>query len=561
MRLTEQQKRAIRTGLVLALALCLSACGSFRLYSESRDKQGEVAKTQWGAAKKAVDDQIAAARTNNTSLVEAEVAAHEKSIFLQRDIDMQRVALGQPVKGVIGDKANLEIQRLVGGAMAASPPVRPDPPKDKLCESIVTNQDDAFCLWKTALRTPARDKAALASASLILERYSLELPGCLVLRKQRLQIPEALKAWLATRREREADKQAPAGGADAVEQAVGKASKACTSLAAVTAVCSKPADGDAGKGLPDCDSELGRTASALRLAQQDLADAKEKSKTERNDWRAAVAAYEAQAAKLKPGQTATDEVKTAATKLTKAAEDLIKANDLFGKKFLSESRREAAEKLIADLATATDGTRPAEGAPRVAQALYAVPQAVDKFSEDLKDAKKPLLLVAAMERDRQQALVDVLDKDIKQLETVIGLREAEVEVMTQRAFLLRDANKLYSVVLKPVDSNGTGTLNAMHGALQDDVKREQLYEALGAYYHAQGRLLADERRLRIQRYGLAYETNVNHAEAAVRQWQALIDNSVELLVAFGKSGLKSEQLADLATAVGVLWIGRGVNVK
>jgi outer membrane protein TolC len=79
------------------------------------------------------------------------------------------------------------------------------------------------------------------------------------------------------------------------------------------------------------------------------------------------------------------------------------------------------------------------------------------------------------------------------------------------------------------------------------------------FLDAEGRLRAEAGKTRYRMTALERERTLSIAESNINQWKALIDPSVDLMVAYGTSGLKSSDIQAFLNSLTLLWIGVGVN--
>lgn len=555
-----------RRAIALVFLAALTGCADMRLHSPTRDKQGDVAKDAWG--KVDVKGQLAGARE-----LQANILAREKRVLETTAANYREALIVQISHGASLDSSAISalkdaMQRLAGtNTYCAKADDKPP------CQSPAIQNLGA---WLAGLEKEKVWADRYAQLAFNLSRVGLELPSCTSWEKDKTAALAPFNKWLQSR---------PAGdmSSSLVADVLRDAEMACASP---NRKASALARGQLG-------GQLQTLAVDAEKAVVDLAAMEEAGKKTRNDYAAAKSAYEGAEAKLKVDSTAAADAKDAAAKLEKAAKAVMGLNGLFNEKFLSEMRRDSLERFLGGLAALGEDKELPADSGRFLVALDVLPKLLDKTDQSLLDARKPLLVPLVMRRDQERIKVETLARDIASLKLHEQLLRQQLVVAAKRVGLLLPGLEYFDTMLPP-----TQRAMSLDRAVEDMTARAQaevdkkvealqksklpekaeaielakdagkakaaldrliMYRALSALLYAEGTLEGQQRQLRFQDEAIEYERSVSYAEGAVLQWHALIDTSVAQLDAYAKSGIKPETLTGLVNALGVLWIGYGVN--
>lgn len=559
-----------RVAVGLVIATTLAGCADMRLHSPTRDKQGDVAKDAW--SKVDVKGQLSAARELQANVLAREKKALETTATNYRGALITQMAHGGSLDSSAVSALKGAMQRLAGTS--------------DYCASTAGQPHCQIAVIKDWLEGLKREKAwteGYAQLKFNLSRVGLELPSCASWVKDRAVARAPFDKWLQSR---------PAGDESIllVSSLLSDAEFRCSSSDRNASARSRATLG----------GQLKKLADAADKAITALAAMEEAGKSTRNAYVAAKSTYETAEAKLKLDKAAAASAEAAAASAKTAAEDLEKAakavlglDGLFNERFLSDTRRDSLDRYLAGLtAIGEDKEIPADSG-RFLVALGVLPKLVDTTRLSLLETQKPLLVPSVMRRDQERLKVEALDRDIAALKLHEQLLRQQLAVAAKRVALLLPGLEYFDTKVTPAQrSMGLDrALSDMEAATKASVDRKVetlqkekkpgmeaaieearadgkakaaldrliMYRILGALLYAEGSLEGQQRQLQFQDEAIEYERSVNYAEAAVLQWQALIDASVAQLDAYAKSGVKTESMTALLNALGVLWIGHGVN--
>jgi hypothetical protein len=299
-----------------------------------------------------------------------------------------------------------------------------------------------------------------------------------------------------------------------------------------------------------------------------LTEDEAKTATLRSNYKAALAEYERAASLLVVNPTENrDKVDAALKRLGDLAQDLKNADDAFSLEFLSEERIASLDRFLSTYSDVVAG-KGTEGGNRAAIALAVFPDLIDKARVALKDLEKPNLVPLVLQKNLEQTKLEAAQRDIQTRTRLISLRQAHVDGLTAQARAYKAADDALNAkgvtqrlatlklreAMKPVsDKEVTDDPDGLFES------KQKLWKATALYLDAQGRLRANVGKTRYRVTALERERTLTYAESNVNQWKALIDPSVELMGAYGASGVKSSDIQSLFNSLTLLWIGVGVN--
>jgi len=507
-------RRYVAGGLLLAAA-CLS--GGCAIYSETRDKQGQAVEESW--AKVDLKAQIEVPRKN-----------------LQALLDEQLV-----VEDELWNARRAQVARSM--AYSWTVPVMTKRVADELLRVEGTAQDAAALNGALSALQQARE--GLASQASIARQIGQELPICEVLLD-------------------------PQKGAEFDAQVAKLANQNVRAAMTVAVQGAKPYCHVLATGLSgvSISGELKVAEGALSIEKAALAEEEARTATFRAQYKTALSEYESAAAELiaKPTESR-DKVDAALTRLGELAEKLKNANDSFSVKFVSEERLASLDRFLSTYSDVVAG-KGTDGGSRAAIALAVFPDLVDKARVALQDLQKPNLVPLALQKNLEKAKLDGAQRDVATRTTLIALRQAHADGLIAQAKAYKSAHDALTAKGVTQQLGSAKLREALKPVSADQItdkpdglfeSKQKLWKATALFLDAEGRLRAEVGKTRYRMTALERERSLTLAESNINQWKALIDPSVDLMTAYGASGLKSSDIQALLNSLTLLWIGVGVN--
>lgn len=497
--------------LVLAVVAGVATSGC-ALFSETRQKQGQELTDAW--AKVDLATQVAAPRKNRQALLDQQLKLEEELWSFSRSRIAEQMVATWTV-GALQKHIGTRIEQVAGtpGQVASA-------------AAAASSVADA----KKAMAPKLTDLALVGGA----------WPGC-----------EAVPPGPARDKFEKGMKDRPEKGL--VLAALDAFKGPCEALAAAEAQA-KPG------------GELGTAAIALaaeRAARQADSD---KLKVAQAAFNEAKETYEKEAAALVAAPSSSrGKLDEAIASLKKSAESLGQLDSSLSVAVVSEERLASINKFIANYEDVVAGKGTPEGSSRAAIALGLFPDLIDKTRQTLLDAQKPSLVPLVLQKKVEQAKLEAAQRDLARRDQMLALRQQRVAILTERLETYQRAEaSLKGALLSPVAGARLGPLLAPAAANADLASTEQkrkneLHRVASLVLDAEGRLQAASGKARYQIAALAHEEATSYAESSLMQWKALLDPSVELLVAYGDSGLKASQIQDLLNTIALLVIAARTN--
>lgn len=516
-------RRIMFVGISAVLAGVLTGCSGLRLHSETRDKQGEAVKDSWSKMDaKAV---IVAQRENSARLLKEELEAQDRIGQAISDQTIRRAAFGW---------TGMKLGKAVD---------------DALSETV--GDAARFVQWADAYQKQLDETAKLRFIARRFEVRGLELPSCELV----VNIDEGIRK--TTRAPIDAWNTAQTDARRRLDEQYKALEQRCVFvMEAATKV----------KGLePGLAGELGTQLGVLSKADKELQGLRNRHQTARNILRVAQTEYDAAVAEATADPSASTKVAAAADKVGKVVDALLKADDAFSLKLVSEIRRDSIDNFFAVLAT-PEGQALPKDAPKAALALKIIPELSDQARTALADANKPLLVPLVMRKNYEQLNVEALTREIAAKETRLEIQRSRLELLRAKGRRLSEAKDAFTGVSATLVSAKLGDVDraectepktkSSKGCVD---QRASVRNAAARYFDATGRLDTEARKAQYKSYGAMYEEALGLAEVNVLHWDALIGTSVDQLASYGRSGIKAERILALINSLTLLWIGSGVN--
>lgn len=498
----------IQIAATLVMSAALSACGSLRLYSEVRDKQGLAAKEAWTAVD--LSGLVATERANLKKLLDAELETQDRLSSGIRNHELRGMVDAKSLKEGLVDLVEARLIAVAGDAASVE-------------------------LSRKELSKFRKQTIQLDAVAYELKLKGLALPTCASVANG--ATPAAIEQWQKS--------AAPMPLAE-VEGALTEMRRVCgTSANNIVKAVYQGIGGEVATALKQYEEDV----LALTLAEGGAAMLK-------SAYRVALAEYNKVSGEGAGKSDATERVKTALGKLNDAVAALDSAQDALSLQFISRERLDSLDKFVDAVTQAKgDGTVP-DGASKASVAFILLPGLVDDARKSLEDAKKPLALPLLIRRNHEQLKLESANREIDARQTRVRLSKEIVDALYEQAVQLWLASRdLNNVNIRAFHSRKFTEAFAVAG--QND--KELLYMSVARYLDVVNRLSARRYRLEYMRIATSHELSLAYAEVNMKQWQSLIGATVNQVAAFGGSGIKAENVTALLNTLGVLWIGQGVN--
>jgi hypothetical protein len=474
----------------------LNGCGSLRLYSETRDKQGAAAREAW--SKVDLTTLVTTERANLKSLLETELDTQDRLAASIRDNRLRYVAEAPSVREGVLTPADTLLATLAGSAAQVE-------------ASRANVQSESARAAKIAALRPD------------FEARNLKVPACS--RLENGATPDELAEQIATDAE--------------LKLIVTRLRSTCGTASDIYAGLS----GQIKTALDDYNAEVNRL-SELQLKAASL----------RAEYKKSLKAYENAVAGKPDENGAVQTVQNAAKRVKAAVEALQGASDAFSIQFLSKERLESLDEFIKAVTQTKPGDSPPPGANDATLAFVVFPGLFDDARKALADAKKPLAMPLLMRRNHAQLNLESATREIEAREAMVKLRRELVDTLyaesVQLWLVTRDLNLNAKYLSLSVQ-------DAFKKATADD--KELLYTASARYLDVLRRFEAKRYKLEYMLIAASYERALAASEVNVKQWQSLIGTSVDQLADYSAGGIKTEQITNLLNAAALIWIGNGVN--
>lgn len=500
---------------VLLAILLLSGCGSLRLHSDVRDKQGTAAKEAWG--KVDLSAMIAAERANLKKLLDAELDTQDRLAAAIRNHDLKAMVEAKTLQEGLGDRLTARLEMLAGkpnSSIDASTRIAAS-------RKVSGGEADWQRRFDHTLETWTMLNVMPSSITCVDLGDSTQFG----------KIESAVEhANLLTR--------------DLAESTLKKLRDLCQEL--------KP------NRYGMIAGEIARAVERRNSDSAALTNAKLAAKSLRLTYKDALAAYNSAANVADKSPAAVAKVGETLENLKKALNALDAAQDAFSIQFLAKERLDSLDKFVTAVTqSSTDGKLP-QGADKATIAFVLLPQLVDDARKSLAEAKKPLAVPLLIRRNYEQLRLEAATREIAARETMVRLSKELVEILYEQAVQVWMAKNSFDVknvaqALKP----DMPMLDAFE--VKNPEAREALYSASARYLDAVNRLDARRYKLEYMRIAAQHELQLAYSEVNAKQWEALIGATVDQVASVSAGGIKAESVAAMLNTIGILWIGQGVN--
>lgn len=495
------------------VSVAAAGCANVKLYSETRDKQGQAAVKAWSDVD--LKAFFEAQRTQRGKLLELELDVADKRIAAERELAIRTLS-DTPISK-IPPFFDEEIDALLGPRPAAGNDSR---------------EADVQAYIGAANQIRSYDTQLLRARSLLAERDA-PLFSC-----ADFIAAEAgpIGAWKAAH---------PDAIRLPVLAALTGAKDACEHTPEQKQIRDKNRAKIAG-------GAIATTLGGLQTDQSRLKTLESKQGEVQGRFEAALTAYKAELTQSAPGESAQ-------AKLLKSGlfDDIKKLEDvqsLLGQQYISELRIKQINEVIANL---KDGT--ALGADATtAQTLSTLLPALTDDVQAIQDAKKGASLVPLLlARDVEQGRLNAANVQVASLQQGIELQQQTFTAQLGQVATLTLAKKEFQAQAAKLSVDSSRLADAW-----PDLKPQQrkaLVTATDLYLDAIGRQKQKVERLVRARYALAIEASASLSEINAGIWTSMIGTTVDQAAVYAKAGIKPGDFANVLNTLGILWIGNGTN--
>ncbi|MEQ1844082.1 MAG: hypothetical protein ABL983_00725 [Nitrospira sp.] len=499
-------------GLVMVLAI--SGCAENYLYNAARDKQGQAATKAASEAK--LIDTVATVEKRFDGLLSLELDATKTRFAHIRELEIRELAFKtKPIQETWIDRIKQRLSRVGGTADWGK--------VDQLARNAEIKQE---------LVAEHRDS--------FLDTFLVAAPSC----------DELIK-----------DPRLPHSVTDKIEKE--KQDEAARFIQRFIEPCKEFLD--AQKKLeeeykPSASSEIISAAAQLEADKKKKGKNDEVRKVAEKAVQRAIDEYTQEAKKLeKPEDKDTYKwrVVAAAKKLRDALESLEQGQDAIGMEVLAKERLNHIENVLTAVTEGNVDTSKWDEKLRKSVAVAgSIPALADEAGRILREAERPRLIPLAIAREHQRQIVDEAQKVDAVLARRVAASEKIVEAYRNE---LNTLLKIYNVLdAKQQRSWQSKSLPQLNKGLDPTGKR-LLYELLGEYFDDVPRFQSDQRFWEYRRLATYYEETIERSKSAALMWQNLLEGVTNTLAGYHSAGIKSEDVALLLQALGVVAIGVGVN--
>jgi hypothetical protein len=498
------------------VALATTGCAGLRPYSEVRDKQAKAAADAWKDVN--LGAEMAAHRANLQALLEAEKAAQDDVGRSIRDLRLRVLISGKPMKDSLIRPLTNRLQHLNGGLMDQAALDAFDLKHEEALIQIPRAQDE----FKAARLPP---------------------PDCGSFKKppewkdgDPLTVPERVR-------------QSVLGAQDPGDQRILQRS---LDILAVQCAYENLAIFVA-QSSPES-SELGQ---AWRQYQQDLAwitADKEKAQAAKGAYDKALADYEAAVQRATSDATLLQRVKDKLADLQKLT------GNPFAEKIASEEKLKSLNDYLAAVTTYEPGKDFPDSASKAARATVLLPELADTIRSASASTRKPLVAPYLLMRNHEQLKLEALTRDANSRQQIAAGSYAICEAMAAELLQLQQAHKLLDLNMVGSRLSDRPIATILKGGTDISTQdQRQVLDAATRYLDTLGRLQSKRYKLEYERIAAFHERTLAYSEINAQQWENLIGVSLSQLSEYGAGGLKREDIIGLLNALGIIYIGVGVN--
>ncbi|MRW89551.1 hypothetical protein GJ699_06100 [Duganella sp. FT80W] len=519
---------------VASLLVSLTGCGVF--YSETRDKQGLAAKAAW--EKVDLTTQISLARKNHTALLTDQLKATDELAVAQATLAARQLA--------IDGEGTIRTTLLA--------------PLDSELKKLITKEAEAPT-WLDYLSKQQKANNGVAFQVQEFRQLGLNPAGC----------DEALKNLVVIADIRKVD----TAKADRLTEVQKEYTRECAGL---TQLDPEPT---LSKGL------LADAIAARNSAKTRVKAASTETKLVREDFQAALKAYNDAVSKQAADAKGLGEKLTAATDRLKSAieeadKDGKQLNSALGVKLLSDAEQTSVDRFLASFVE-DDGKTKVDKSHQV-EVLLKLSKFAGETKAEWTNAEKPNLVPLLLAKNLAQAKSDAAAREIKIRNLELALREQRVLALTKRYKQLLYAKAC--LVGQPAEMHNGEVIRAATSPVPLDesvitafapvstrptkpgeVKiwtkqvenKQRTWDAATNYLDDIVRLQPESTKPVYQIDALAHERSLSLAESNLALWTGVINSVIEQSATSAASGIKPTDIQSLLNSATLVWIGKGVN--
>ena len=526
---TSQAPRRAGIAVVLTAVIALAGCGTVKLHSDVREKQGEDAKKAWSEVDlKAYFD---TERENLAKLLQEEIDSGRRLAAVRRENEIRSLAGVELAK--LGDRYSLA---LVG---------------------LVVGEDQDLAAAKSATAAIVDAQAALDRES--AKRYDLERSQSFL---KGMGVPDFSCPQLAAN---------PAVDLNKWKDANKDVAKKAAARIKITAdLCKETIEA---QETFESKVELFKGGSILDVYQS-RADVKKaldgmerEAAARKTAYLQALGAYQAAVEAAKPGNSITAEVKDKAKQAADALKLLEDIQTALGVELASQERLKHLDDLLSGLQAGSAAD--VETRSKAELVALLLPN-IAESARQVVDARKGANLVSLLiQRDIEQANLRTAMVQVAIHRKRLVLREAMLRASVTQAYTLVRARTFIDAAITCPES-----MKEEREACQKANKAQSFHKAWGAlpvkarmaalksttfYLDAFTRQQIDIDTMETQFLALERERTVELSQTNAAMWTTLIGANVSQAAEFAAMGLTADHFEKILHLIGIFYIGHGVN--
>lgn len=534
-RLLGLKNRRLVTALAAVACCALVGCGSVKLHSEVRQKQGEDAKKAW--AEMDLKAFFEAERANLTKILAEEMESSRRLAAVNRETEIR--ILARKKISELPDYFDAELSKLL----------RPAAGKTFTNGEVDALIDLAIKAW-TNLAEERRLLAEVERSTSFLQSLGAPAFTCAQLRATP---PKGVDAW------KKANPVVAQGANRRIETTRGL----CEDVETERSGFAKNV-----RSLAGPDSTLTGYVRDWDRVNLSMAARERETSEAQTAFAEASQQFDEETAKAAPGTPPSAKVKELAENLAKLLKDAESVQEVLGKEWASQERVDRINALLASLQAGT--TLDSDTASKAEVVASMLPTIADD-AHQVAEAKKGAHLVSVLiQRDLEQGNLNVAKVLAAIQKKDLVIREAIVRAALDQSFTYLKARRQIGWVVAcapeaevgPSATCASGKKDAAVHAAWDTYQpqaRRNILEATTLYLDAFSRQQANIKAMMTEYLALSRARTVAVSEVNAGMWLSLIDASVSQAADFAALGLKVEDIEKVLNLLGIFYIGHGVN--
>jgi hypothetical protein len=255
--------------------------------------------------------------------------------------------------------------------------------------------------------------------------------------------------------------------------------------------------------------------------------------------------------------SASKRLATAGTKFSSIVKSIEQLQSSLGRQFIAEDRIARIDAVLPALvgsAKVDDIVDPKARAN--AAALVIVPNLIDEARAGYAAIRKPFVAPLLLQRRIEELNLQAAKREVQ-------AHEDAAEILRQKAALL--ISHAVSLELARKQLNKLTPFYKMKAAKawteMNEMQRYAFLDATARLVDVSSRGAGEVAKLDYQLIAARHTAALYQSETAVQQWTTLVGFTIEDVSGFYASGIKTGEIVQWLQSAGVIWIGRGVNVK